>query len=353
MSKQQNNENKVVTIYDIAREAGVSPATVSRVLTNNVNVRKEKRDKVLCLVRKYNFKPNAFARSLSDTRSRVIGILVADIRNPYYAELFESCERAAQNADYTVLLANFSGNFQREGEQLEMLQEQRVGAFIQMGGSADALFSKQEYVKLLNRTMARTPVVVTGKVEGMDCHAVRVDSAKVMELLMEHLIGLGHRRIALIGGRMDVLGTYEKFHQYQRSLKAHQISFDPALVAGDGSYDMESGYLLMNRMFSQGTELTAVIAVNDFVAAGVMRSIMEHGKKVPQDISLVGCDNTYIARMMIPDLTSVDYNYEEYGNCLVDTAIRLIRGEEVEPIQMITPRLAVRNSSAKAPEKSG
>lgn len=350
MAEQNNGENKVITIYDIAKEAGVSPATVSRVLTNNVKVRQEKRDKVLYLVRKYNFRPNALARSLSDTRSKVIGILVADIRNPYYAELFASCERAAHNAGYTVLLTNSSGDPQREGELIELLQEQRVDAFIQMGGSVDALFSEEQYEERLNRDMAHIPVVVTGKVEGMDCHMVRIDSAQAMKLLMEHLTGLGHKRIALIGGRMDVLGTHEKFLQYQQCLAEHRLVFDPTLVAEGGSYDMESGYELMNRMFENGAEPTAVIAVNDFSAAGIVRSIVEHGKRIPEDISVVGYDNTYIARMMIPPLTSIDYNYEEYGNRLVQTAICAIEGKETDRLQTVTPRLVVRGSSGKAPE---
>ena len=101
---QPQHENKVITIYDIAREAGVSVATVSRVLTNSARVRPEKREKVLYLVDKYHFKPNAIARSLSDTRSRTIGILDADIRNPFYAEMFVACEQAAHEAGYAVLM---------------------------------------------------------------------------------------------------------------------------------------------------------------------------------------------------------------------------------------------------------
>ena len=119
---QKSSENKVITIYDIAKEAGVSAATVSRVLTNNANVRKEKKDKVQNLIEKYNFKPNAMARGLSDTKSRVIGIVAADVRNPYYAEVFVACENAAREAGYTVLLCNSQGITQWESQQLAMLQ---------------------------------------------------------------------------------------------------------------------------------------------------------------------------------------------------------------------------------------
>ena len=106
MQSGKTGENKPITIYDIAKEAQVSPATVSRVLTNSAKVRPEKRDKVLALIAKYNFKPNAMAKGLADTKSKIIGIISADIRNPFYAELFVCCEQAAKEAGYTVMLSN-------------------------------------------------------------------------------------------------------------------------------------------------------------------------------------------------------------------------------------------------------
>ena len=351
MQPPKNGGNKLITIYDIAREAGVSPATVSRVLTNSVRVRAEKREKVLELVEKYNFRPNALARSLSDTRSKTIGILAADVRNPYYAELFVACEQAARDAGYTVLLANTLGEIQREQYLLEKLLEQRVDALIQFGGSVDALQSDRDYVERINRAMVHTPVVVTGKLEGTDCRMVRIDSARALELLMDHLLGLGHERIALVGGRMNVLATNMKLKLYKEILEEHKLPYDPALVARDGEYNMESGYQLMNEMLEQKISFTAVVAVNDFAAAGIMRSIAEHGLRIPEDISVVSYDNTYIAQVMIPRLTSVDYHYEEFGQKLVDTAIDLIEGRETTSLQTVTPQLVVRESSGAARRK--
>lgn len=351
MQAQNGHENKAITIYDIAREAGVSAATVSRVLTNSAKVRPEKRERVMQLVQKYNFTPNALARGLSDTRSKVIGVLAADIRNPYYAELFVACEQAAHEAGYTVLLMNTRGDKRQEGYLLAKLQEQRVDALIQLGGNVDDLETNVEYAKIMNQTMANTPAVVTGKLDGTQCRMVRIDSTKAVDLLMEHLLSLGHQRIALIGGRMDVLATHEKFIRYKQILESHGISYDPDLVAEDSAYDMMSGYRHMNRMFEKGVDLTAVIAVNDSAATGIMRSIFEHGYRIPEDISVVSYDNTYIAHLMIPALTSVDYNYEEFGRKLVQAAIQAIEGEKMDTLQMVTPNLVVRESSGAAPGK--
>lgn len=340
-----NHEKKTITIYDIAKEAGVSASTVSRVLTNSANVRSEKKDKILALIEKYNFKPNIMARGLADTKTRTIGILSADIRNPYYASMFIACEKAAREAGYTAVLCNFLGDEESEKKFLVSLQEQKVDAIIQFGGRVDDLVSNEEYVELVNRIMAKTPVIVTGKLDGTTCHAVRIDSMQAMELLMEHLISLGHRQIALVGGRHDVLATFEKFQRYKQILTENHIPYDPQLVTDKGSYDFETAYRQMAELLDNGAKMTAVIAINDFSAMGIMKCLTEHGYRIPEDISVVSYDNTYMAEMCSPPLTSVDYNYEEYGRKLIDTAVALIEGRPAERLRMVMPTLVVRNSS--------
>lgn len=347
---QKGSESKAITIYDIAREAGVSPATVSRVLTKNARVRPEKREKVEALVEKYNFKPNVLAKGLADTRTKTIGVLAADIRNPYYAALFVACEQSAREAGYTVVLYNSLGKTENEVELLGKLQEQKVDAIIQLGGRVDDLVSSIEYVELINDIMSAIPVIVTGKLDGTRCHAVRIDSMKAMELLMDHLMGLGHRRIALVGGRQDVLATFEKSQMYKQILRENKIPYDSELVMDDnGSYDFETGYRQMKELLGKRRDMTAVIAINDFTAMGVMKCLSEHGIRIPQDMSIVSYDNTYMTEMAIPRLTSIDYNYEEYGRKLIDTSIAMIEGRKRDALRMVTPSLVVRESSGPAP----
>ena len=198
---QKSSESKAITIYDIAKEAGVSPATVSRVLTNNANVSKAKKEKVQGLIAKYNFKPNALAKGLSDTQSKVIGIIAADVRNSYYAEVFVACENAAREQGYTVLLSNAFGSMEREIQHLDMMRQQRVAAIIQLGGSVDAVASYPEYVGKVAQIMPSVPLIVTGKLDGTECYEVQIDFDKATDFLMDYLFGLGHERIALVGGR--------------------------------------------------------------------------------------------------------------------------------------------------------
>lgn len=338
------SENRTITIYDIAKEAGVSPATVSRVLTKSANVRSEKREKVEHLIAKYNFTPNALAKGLSDTQSRVIGIVAMDVCNPYYAAMVVSCENAARAAGYTIMLCNMAGNGGKQDGYLEIMRQQRVAAVIQLGGKVDDLVSDEAYVERVNQLMQTIPMVVTGKLDGTHCYEVKIDSLRAAELSVEHLLKLGHRKIALVGGHKYVTSTYDKYTKYMELLQAYGVEYQKEYVV-DGDYDYETGYDAMNQLLRLEDIPTAVVAINDFAASGVVRSISEHGYQIPGDISVVSYDNTFLSEMLIPKLTSVDYDYEKFGKTLVDTAVAAAKGESVPRQQKITPFLVVRESS--------
>lgn len=346
------SDGKTITIYDIAKEAGVSASTVSRVLTNRARVRPEKRDRILELIEKYNFTPNAMARGLVDTRSRVIGIIAADVRNPFYSEVFVACEMAARKRGYTVFLYNSLNESELEQRQLAKMREQCVDVVIQMGGRVDDLVSAPKYVEMVNALFGRIPMVITGKLDGTQCYQVLIDTMKTVDLLMTHLLELGHREIAVVGGRTSVWSTYDKVQCYKQILEKNGIPFRPELVQENGTYDDAGAFAHMNRMLDQGIVPTAVIAINDYSAAGIARSILDHGYRIPQDISLVSYDNTYIAELMIPRLTSIDYDYESFGEKLVETAIGAVEGREIPRRQIMPPVLVVRESSGPV-RKSG
>jgi len=352
VSGRTNSEGRQVTIYDIAKEAGVSASTVSRAMSNSSRVSEGTKQKIMGLVEKYNFRPNALAQGLAEARSRLIGIVVADIRNPYYAELFFYCEKAAQEAGYTAMVFNQpqEGGIAEQIRLLEKMLTLQMEAIILVDGMVARLISDVRYVDEVNRIMDYIPVVITGKLDGTRCRVVRVDHMKTMDILVDHLVSLGHREIALVGGYMDVLSTYEKAMHYRQVLRRRGIAFRPDLVSEEGDYDEEGGYRLMSRMLDKGISMTAVIAVNDLVATGVMKCLKERKYRIPEDISVVGCDNTSIAKMIFPRLTSVDYDYEKMGKMLVETALAAARGEEGEMLKIIDPVLVWGGSSGKMTE---
>lgn len=165
---------------------------------------------------------------------------------------------------------------------------------------------------------------------------------------MEHLIAYGHQKIALIGGRKDVNSTYTKRVIYRSSLRKHGIAFSADDIVETPEYSVECGLQVMDRIFDSGQELpTAVIAINDFMAMGIMQSIRRHGLFIPEDISILSFDDTFIAESETPCLTSVGYNYDRFANTLVETALMAIEGENPSKMQLIPPKLVIRESTAR------
>ncbi|MCR5769849.1 MAG: LacI family transcriptional regulator [Butyrivibrio sp.] len=343
--------DKKITIYEIAKEAGVSPATVSRVLTGNAKVKQEKKEKVLELIKKYHFKPSAVARGLSDTKSRIIGIIAADIRNTYYADMYVACENAANKRGYSVMLMNSFGRIDMEIRQLGKLVQWRADAIIQMGGAVDDLNTDPSYAKEVNRLLSKVPIVVTGKLDNTSCYQVQIDAVAAMDMLVQHLVSNGNKKIALVGGRLDVESTYVKYNEFLKLTGELGLENSPLYTDNFGGYGIEEGAVSMNELFDRfslaGKPLPeAVICINDSTAAGVIRSIRKHGLRIPEDIAVVSYDNTDLCEVAEPGLTSVAYDYEKYGQALVNTAIDVADGHEADRHILIKPSgLMVRKSS--------
>ena len=335
-----------ITIYDIAKEAGVSPATVSRVLTNNARVSDRKRQVIEKTIKKYNYKPNAAARSLSGG-TRVIGLMVADIRNPFFAALAVECEIAANMRGYTVLLCNMLVDEALEEEHLDKLYAQRVEAIIQIGRRTDMVVSDPDYAEHVKRISRIIPFITTGKLEGVDYYSVRINHIQSMKIVMEYLVSLGHREIALVGGVKSVRSTWEKQNEYINLMKYYKLIFRREFIQ-EGTYDNTAGYNGMECLLKTDIRPGAVIAINDECATGAILAAQDNGFSVPGDISVVGFDNTAHAILIRPPLTTVDYNYPLMGTTLVDTAIQAARKKNPPREILLDSRLVIRESCRKS-----
>ena len=196
---------KNITIYDIAREAGVSPATVSRIITGSTSVRQEKRDKVNWLIEKYNFRPNAMARALTETRTRVIGMLLADTGNPYYNSVFAACGNEAFKRGYVTMLLNTHSRADMEESGLTKLREQRVDAIIICGGRIDLAQPDPAFMQLLETTIETTPIVVGSRSPMERIPGVAVDHKGSVDLALSK-DACAHKRFDAPGaGDADLL----------------------------------------------------------------------------------------------------------------------------------------------------
>ena len=339
-------DRRRINIYELAKEAGVSPATVSRVINQTAKVSEDKRQRVLKAIDLYGFKPNALAKGLSNSRTRVLGILSAWVDSPFYGRLISECERATNERDYTLMIFSFSSDSEQERRHLEKMYEQCVDAVIILGGSMDGMVIDEKSLSIINYIAESVPVVVMGRSQGIPCYEVRIDEGGAMEMAMEYLIGLGHRNIAFLGGLENWYSSLEKRLAYQRILRKYGLEFrEKWMQCGD--YNFEVGLRLMREVLKEEKKPTAVIGINDIFTAGVMQAIQEAGLRVPEDISVIGFDNTIISRIVSPPATSVACDYRELAQKLIGTAVDAAEGRSVPERQLVGTTLHERRSCRK------
>lgn len=334
---------KAITVYDIAREAGVSPATVSRVLTNNARVSEEKKQRIEEIIKKYDFEPNGLARSLSKQETKTIGMIVPDIRNPYFSNIFIECEMVASQYGYNMILCNTMSNLAAEMGHLKNLCEKHVDAIIQVGGNADEIIPNEEYVKLINKTAKKIPVVVGGEFPGAECYKVYTEKDHGMKDVVDYLIKCGHKKIALVGGKDTVIPTVRKREALKHYLELHNLELNPEFII-DCDYDIEGGCEAMFKLLAGNDMPSAVIAVSDQVAIGVMKACIKSKIKIPSSMSLVAFDDTYFSEITTPQLTSVNYNLKMHSGKMMTTIIDIIGGNETEKIKSVETFLTIRDS---------
>lgn len=340
------NDKDKVTIYDIAKEAAVSPATVSRIMTGSASVSPEKRERVTKLVKKYNFIPNQMARSLTIKKSKTIGMLLSDIRNPFYSELYVGVEMAAVKRGYNVILCNALNDDDIERRHMEMLLGKSVDVIFLCGGQVDNITPSEKQMRLFSRAEARVKIVVAGSADYYRCNRIKIDDAAGFASLIDYLYDLGHRKFALIGGDKNKTPTAIKRDLFQKILSEKNLPCREDWMIETPHYDTVDGYEVAMKLLQQQELPTAILGINELVATGVAKAASELGLNVPLDLSIAGFDDTYLAEMYSPTLTSVGCDYEEYGEKLLDLLMDTLDKETEEQSVLVSSRLSIRNSCA-------
>ncbi|MFE1941224.1 LacI family DNA-binding transcriptional regulator [Streptomyces massasporeus] len=328
------------TIRDVAERAGVSKSLVSLVLRGSDQVRPEKRDAVLRAAQELGYRPNAAARSLSEQRTRTVGVLLNDLRNPWFVDLLDGLNSLLHANGLRMLLADARLNRRTGQDPADPLLDLRVDGLVVVGTLPDPA--------ALGQVAERIPVVLAGSREpappGVD--VVAGDDERGALLVAEHLIGLGHRRIAHIAG-YGAVGELRR-RSFEATMRRHGLA-DEVLVEPSDMTE-EGGYRTTVRLLSRPDRPTAVFAVNDIAAIGVLSAAEELGLRVPRDLSVVGYDNTSIARLRHVWLTSVDNSSHEVGRRAAQCLLKRFEGAGgAGRVQLATPTLEIRGSSAPAP----
>lgn len=335
---------KRITIRDIAQEAGVSIATVSRVLAGQTNVSPATAQAVQRAVDKYDFTPSALARGLNQQRTNTIGMVMPSIKNPYYAEMYADTQVFAEEKGYTLTLFSRLTENPIDEALVRSVRERRLEGII----INDELFgsNQQENERLVTLLKKSMPVVLIGCMQPtLPCPSITIDLTECMRLSLEYLISLGHERIAYIGGHDDRSVRGSRDEGFMRTLQSSKLPYvSEYRLFGECTAD--EGRRLMAHLLDSllpSQRPTAVVAANDLVALGAMRAIQEKGLNIPNDISLIGCDDQFFAPLLSPPLTSVNTRALDVGKLAIDM---LLEGADEREHRSVPCEMVLRGTCA-------
>ncbi|MDR7342765.1 DNA-binding LacI/PurR family transcriptional regulator [Pantoea alhagi] len=285
-----------MSIQKIARLAGVSVATVSRVLNNSDSVKDKNRDKVLNAIRDSNYQPNLLARQLRTARSSMVLVMVSDISNPFCAEVVKGIEETAEKNGYRILLCNSGADIDRSRSSLQLLAGKMVDGIITM----DAFSKLPDLARMINKA----PWVQCAEyADAGDISCVGINDAEASQAMVRYLAEKGHQRIALINH--DLSYKYARLRQrgYLSQLASSQLDWQSIAYASELSFN--AGKQAMKTLLASEERPDAVFAISDTLAAGAMAAIQEAGLRIPQDIAVAGFDGTELSEMVFPPLTTI------------------------------------------------
>jgi LacI family transcriptional regulator len=340
------SDRSTVTLADVARRAGVSVQTASRVANNRGETSAETRAHVLRVIAELGYRPNVVARSLRARSTRSIGILVPDIANPFFPALFRGAEDAASEAGYAIFLGDVVEDIAREAAMLSVMEDRRVDGIIVCSarqGDAELFASLRRHrsAVVINRT---TPPDLAG--------VVRVDYRQAAEKAVAHLAEVGCRTLAYVGGPAQSRGGAERAEGFEtalRRLRLHVID-DHAVPARP---TIEGGYQATRLLLRRSPNIDGLFCYNDLVAAGSMAACKQAGRRVPDDIAVIGSDDISFAALFCPSLTTLRVPTYDMGRVAVRLLLERMNGVTNQPSMLFPTELVVRESTRRlAPQRS-
>ncbi|MGV3489572.1 MAG: catabolite control protein A [Tuberibacillus sp.] len=331
------------TIYDVAREAGVSMATVSRVVNGNPNVKPTTRKKVQEAIKRLGYRPNAVARGLASKKTTTVGVIIPDISSIFFSELARGIEDIATMYKYNIILSNSDQNKDKEIRLIQTMLGKQVDGIVFMGGR----LSDEHLEEFKNSPV---PIVLAATVdEKGEIPSVNIDYEQAAYDAVSYFVQQGHKRIAAVmGPEDDPVNGHMKLSGYKKALEAGHISWDDSLISyGDFTYD--SGNEAMEAFSELSEKPTAIFTATDEMALGVIHAIQDKGEKVPEEIEVISCENTRLAQMIRPTLSSVVVPMYDIGAVAMRLLTKYMNKERVDEHVVVLPhRIEYRQSTKQS-----
>lgn len=338
MKKQRRN-----TLHDVAKQAGVSYQTVSRVVNNHPNVSPDTRERVQLVIAELGYRPNKVAKSLVAKQTNTLGILTFGMNLFGPAQMMLNIERAAKELGYDLILSNVHElTAEQMQKSIDSLSQRQVDGILVLSPISGISYS------MMVTLCHDIPIVLIDPELGLEVPSVVVDQKYGSHLITDYLINLGHRRMVEISGPLNWFGAKARHEQWKQTLIS--AGLQPGLSI-EGDWTSSSGYHAVHQLLARSPGFTAIVAGNDQMALGAIYALHEYGYRVPEDISVVGFDDIPEAAFFRPPLTTVWQDFNQLGNTGVQCLLERIKNPDTPPYQhVIYPRLVVRQSAAPPKE---
>lgn len=329
-----------VTIYDVAREANVSMATVSRVVNGNPNVKPTTRKKVLDTIERLGYRPNAVARGLASKKTTTVGAIMPDISSSFFSELARGIEDIASMYNYNIILSSSDQNKEKEVQLINTMLEKQVDGVVFMGGEIT-----EEHIKQF--TSARVPVVLAAtQDEQHELPSVNIDYAQAAYEVTKNLIERSKEQPVLITGNKHIQSNGLKYEGYERALKEANIPLDESYIfSNETTYN--GGMEAVTEMLEQGKRTDSIFVTTDEMGVGVIHALHDRGIKVPDDVEVFGFNNTRVSLMVRPTLTTVVQPMYDIGAVAMRLLTKYMDKEEVDENTVILPHRIIERNSTK------
>ncbi|WP_026582531.1 catabolite control protein A [Bacillus sp. J33] len=330
-----------VTIYDVAREANVSMATVSRVVNGNPNVKPATRKKVMEVIDRLGYRPNAVARGLASKKTTTVGVIIPDISSTFFAELARGIEDIATMYKYNIILSNSDQNIEKELHLLNTMLGKQVDGIVFMGGNITS-----EHVEEFEKSPV--PIVLAGSIEESGkIPSVNIDYEQAAFDVTKSFIEKGHKEVALVVGPLrEPINKEKKLAGYKRALEEAEVSYREELVV-EGDYTYDSGIEAFEKLLEANPRPTAIFAGSDEMALGIVHGAEDKGFKIPEDFEVISSDNTRLALMVRPQLTSVVQPLYDIGAVAMRLLTKFMNKESVEEQIVVLPHRIEERDSTK------